>query len=278
MMGIGGTGVVTVNQVLGTAALLDGLHVSGLDQTGLSQKGGPVVSDLRISREPLAAATKAPRRRASTSTWASTCSARPPTRTSSPPRPTAASRSSRPAPCRPAAWWSTSTSASPSSPAQLDRIDGVTRREHNIYLDAQQLSERLFGDHMMTQHARARRGLPARHAAGLRRRDRAGHPAQRRRGREEPRRVRWGRAVVAAPDAVEQATPRARGAAPRAADAERALVDAGGQRRRRRAAPAARGARPRAGRLPGRGLRPPLRRIVRRVHVAEQERTPGQTG
>ncbi len=50
MMGIGGTGVVTVNQLMATAALLDGKQADGLDQTGLSQKGGAVISNLKIRR------------------------------------------------------------------------------------------------------------------------------------------------------------------------------------------------------------------------------------
>ncbi|MFZ2177674.1 MAG: DUF6537 domain-containing protein, partial [Rhodococcus sp. (in: high G+C Gram-positive bacteria)] len=58
LAGVGGTGIVTVNQVLGMAALRAGLHVEGLDQTGLSQKAGPVVSHLRISTEPVASTNR----------------------------------------------------------------------------------------------------------------------------------------------------------------------------------------------------------------------------
>ncbi|WP_433566759.1 indolepyruvate ferredoxin oxidoreductase family protein [Nocardia sp. CA-151230] len=57
--GVGGTGIVTVAQVLSTAASLSGLHVRALDQTGLAQKGGAVVSDIKITAEPIEQAAKA---------------------------------------------------------------------------------------------------------------------------------------------------------------------------------------------------------------------------
>lgn len=57
--GTGGTGVFTVSQIAGTAAMLDGRIVRGLDQTGLSQKAGPVLSDIRIARFEVPASNRA---------------------------------------------------------------------------------------------------------------------------------------------------------------------------------------------------------------------------
>jgi indolepyruvate ferredoxin oxidoreductase len=54
LAGIGGTGIVTVNQLLATAGLrsdLDTTGLSGLDQVGLSQKAGPVTSHLRVGSQ-----------------------------------------------------------------------------------------------------------------------------------------------------------------------------------------------------------------------------------
>ncbi|MFM0154912.1 MULTISPECIES: indolepyruvate ferredoxin oxidoreductase family protein [Paraburkholderia] len=48
--GVGGTGVVTIGQVLGMAAHVDGLATSVLDVTGLAQKYGAVMSHLRFAR------------------------------------------------------------------------------------------------------------------------------------------------------------------------------------------------------------------------------------
>jgi indolepyruvate ferredoxin oxidoreductase len=61
--GIGGTGVVTANRILATAAEAAGFVVGGMDQTGLSQKAGAVVSHLHLARAPadLGAATISPR-------------------------------------------------------------------------------------------------------------------------------------------------------------------------------------------------------------------------
>lgn len=58
LAGIGGTGVITVAQILATAGVLAGKHVRGLDQTGLAQKGGAVVSDLKLAEEPFHTAGK----------------------------------------------------------------------------------------------------------------------------------------------------------------------------------------------------------------------------
>jgi len=50
--GIGGTGVVTVGQILAMAAHVEGKGCSVLDMSGLAQKGGPVMSHVRLADSP----------------------------------------------------------------------------------------------------------------------------------------------------------------------------------------------------------------------------------
>jgi indolepyruvate ferredoxin oxidoreductase len=60
LVGIGSTGVVTVDAILVGAALRAGLFAVHLDQTGLSQRGGRVASHLRLGRRPLTESARIP--------------------------------------------------------------------------------------------------------------------------------------------------------------------------------------------------------------------------
>ncbi len=50
--GVGGTGVVTIGQIMGMAAHLEGKGLSVLDMAGLAQKGGAVFSHVQIAPRP----------------------------------------------------------------------------------------------------------------------------------------------------------------------------------------------------------------------------------
>ena len=50
--GVGGTGVVTIGQLLGMAAHLEGKGCSVLDMAGLAQKGGAVYSHVVLAQTP----------------------------------------------------------------------------------------------------------------------------------------------------------------------------------------------------------------------------------
>jgi indolepyruvate ferredoxin oxidoreductase len=50
--GIGGTGVVTIGAIMGMAAHIEGKGASVLDQLGMAQKGGAVISHVRIGASP----------------------------------------------------------------------------------------------------------------------------------------------------------------------------------------------------------------------------------
>ncbi|WP_157267096.1 indolepyruvate ferredoxin oxidoreductase family protein [Azohydromonas aeria] len=149
IMGIGGTGSVTVAAMLAQAARLEGRHAVGLDQTGLAQKGGAVISDIKITREPFAGVPKISDGSADLYLGFDVLNATDPKNLDK---------------CHPERTLAVvSTTQSPTGQMVRDRnvifpavraltggIDRVTRKGENVYLDAQALAEGLFGDSMAT--------------------------------------------------------------------------------------------------------------------------------
>ncbi|HAX05083.1 MAG TPA: 2-oxoacid ferredoxin oxidoreductase, partial [Acidimicrobiaceae bacterium] len=145
------TGVVTVNQLLATAALLDGKEAHGLDQTGLAQKGGPVVSNLKIRRPDgeldLGEANKIATGEADAYIVFDLLSGTNPANLEKamPGRTVALVSSSK----VPTGAMVRDTSAEyPEWSALQDSIDSATIAEKNVYYDAGNLSDNLFRSHM----------------------------------------------------------------------------------------------------------------------------------
>ena len=54
LAGVGGQGILSIATILGTAALREGLYLKQAEVHGMSQRGGDVMSCLRLSSEPIA--------------------------------------------------------------------------------------------------------------------------------------------------------------------------------------------------------------------------------
>lgn len=54
LSGVGGQGILSIAAIIGKAALKDGLYMKQAEVHGMSQRGGDVQSNLRISNSPIA--------------------------------------------------------------------------------------------------------------------------------------------------------------------------------------------------------------------------------
>jgi indolepyruvate ferredoxin oxidoreductase len=146
MPGIGGTGVVTINALLATAAWVDGLYVATLDQTGSAQKGGAVVSHLLLSREPIAAPNRINIGNADVILGFDMIGVANPEhmKFASPDRTTAVMNTN----LTPTIDVIRGRAPLGGSPAMLEKLNTVTRRGRNIFVDGNRVAEGLFGSHL----------------------------------------------------------------------------------------------------------------------------------
>lgn len=147
LVGIGGTGVVTVNQILGVAAHLAGLHAKTYDHTGSSQKAGPVVSHLKLSTAPIDAAPTLSKGAADLYLVFDVLGAINPVNLAmvSPERTVAVVSTTRVATGEMVA---DVVKAFPSMDLITTRLNAATHADANVFVDAQTIAEKLTGDHM----------------------------------------------------------------------------------------------------------------------------------
>jgi indolepyruvate ferredoxin oxidoreductase len=144
--GIGGTGVVTINALLATAAWIDGLYVATLDQTGSAQKGGAVISHLLLSRKPMEAPNRINIGNADAIIGFDLLGVANPEhlKFASPERTTAVLNTN----LTPTIDVIRSRAPLMGPEKMLEQINAVTRRGRNIVIDANRLAEGLFGSHL----------------------------------------------------------------------------------------------------------------------------------
>ena len=145
MMGIGGTGVVTVNQILGTAAMLDGKEVNSLDQIGLSQKGGSVISHVKISDKKIEGSNRIAKKAADALIgFDILTTAKDISLTHANPEKTLAFISTD---LSPTGQVLRKGLTMPKARNLLNKIEKYTDKSNNIYFDAICISKVLFGNH-----------------------------------------------------------------------------------------------------------------------------------
>jgi len=149
VMGIGGTGSVTVAATIANAARLDGKWAVGLDQTGLAQKGGTVISNIKVTATPFDGSNKISDGSADLYLGFDILNATDNKNLDKcHPERTVAIVSTGQAPT--GYMVSDKSVQFPDINRLIQGIDRVTRRNDNVYLDAQTLAEGLFADSMAT--------------------------------------------------------------------------------------------------------------------------------
>lgn len=147
--GVGGTGVVTVNALVCYAALLEGKSLLNLDQTGLAQKGGAVLSDLILTEDQAMASNKVGMGTADLYLVLDALGGVAPVNLDRVhPERTVAVVNTTPTPT--GEMIRNNSLLFPTDASMQRTIDQYTRRERNLYLDAGTMAENLFGDHMAT--------------------------------------------------------------------------------------------------------------------------------